>query len=434
MAYLYGQNSNHTTMKRILGLLLSCFVMATSQAQSLEDINEMMGKLQYAQAKTAIDKYFQNPKKANDAEGHYYKGRIYNSLSHDSSMSNNQQYTLKTEAFNAFKTNQQLDPKDVYLTLEAHMSYLDLYYSFYDLGAKQYNTKEFDAAANSFKMAMEVKDYILSKKIQYAQVKLPVIDTGLIQNIAITFVQANKEEEGIKYYEMLSAANVAGEEFKDMYQYLLGYYLKSNNMSAFQNLLSKVKSTYPKYIDDWIDQEIQVVVKTGDRQALFAKYEQLINENPTRFVLPYNYAVELYNTLYGKDAAATIDPAISAKLTEVIKKAIANEDKSEISATMLMTNHLYNLSGELINSTNAVKGTKPEDVKKKNDLKTAANKTMDDCILYAETALKFYEAISTPTAGQKANHRILLGYLSDIYGLKKNAAKAAEYDKKKTML
>ena len=421
-------------MKRILALVLLSSVMIKSQAQSLEDINEMMGKLQYAQAKTAIDKYFQNPKKAKDAEGYYYKGRIYNSLSHDSLQNNSDQFTLKSEAFNAFKTNQQLDPKDVYLTLEAHMSYLDLYYSFYDLGAKQYNTKEYEAAANSFKMAMEVKDYILSKKIEYAQVKLPVIDTGLIQNIAITLVQANKEDEGMKYYEMLSAANVAGEEFKDMYQYLLGYYLKSNNMSAFQNLLTKLKNTYPNNIDDWLDQEIQVVVKTGDRKALFAKYDQLISENPTRFVLPYNYAVELYNTLYGKDAAATIDPAVSAKLTEVIKKAIANEDKSDISATMLMTNHLYNLSGDLINSTNAIKGTKPEDIKKKNELKASANKSMDDCILYAESALKFYEGISSPTAGQKANHRIVLGYLSDIYGLKKNAAKAAEYDKKKIQL
>ena len=421
-------------MKKILGIAFFSSMLLTAKAQNLEDINDMMGKLQYAQAKVAIDKYFQNPKKAKDAEGHYYKGRIYNSLSHDSSLSNNEQYTLKTEAFNAFKTNQELDPKDVYLTLEAHMSFLDLYYSLYDLGAKQYNVKDFDGAATAFKSAMDIKDYILSKKIEYAQAKLYVLDTGLVQNIAIAYIQANKEEEGIKYYEKLSAANVTGDDFKDMYQYLLSSYLKSNNMSSFQNLLSKLKKSYPKDLDDWLDQEIQVVVKTGDRQALFAKYEQLINENPDRFVLPYNYAVELYNTLYGKDASATIDPAISAKLTEVIKKAIANEDKSDISATMLMTNHLYNLSGDLINNTNAIKGTKPEEVKKKNDLKTAANKSMDDCILYAETALKFYEGLGTPTAGQKANHRIVLGYLSDIYGLKKNAVKAAEYDKKKTLL
>ena len=421
-------------MKKILSIAFLSSMLLTVKAQSLEDINDMMGKLQYTQAKVAIDKYFQNPKKAKDAEGYYYKGRIYNSLSRDSSFSNNDQYNLKSEAFNAFKNNQQYDPKDVYLTLEAHMSFLDLYYSYYDLGAKQFNAKDFEGAVNSFKKAIEVKDYILSKKIEYSQAKMNVIDTGLVQNIAVASIQANNDQDGIKYYEILSNANVSGEEFKDMYQFLLNSYLKQNKMDLFNGLLSKVKKLYPKDIDDWLDQEIQVVVKTGDRVALFAKYEQLINDNPGSFILPYNYAVELYNSLYGKDATTNNDPAISSKLTEVIKKAIANESKTDISATMLMANHLYNLSGDLLNNANAVKGTKPEDIKKKNDIKAAANKSMDECITYAESALTFFENLSSPSAMQKANHRVVLGYLSDIYGLKKNAVKAAEYDKKKALL
>ena len=128
--------------------------------------------------------------------------------------------------------------------------------------------------------------------------------------------------------------------------------------------LIKARKIYPND-DYWIDAEIKLVSKKGDKTSLFAKYEDLIKQNPTNFVLPYNYAVELYNSLYGKDASNAGDLAMSAKLTEITKLAIANEEKTEITATMLMCNHLYNMSADLINNANNIKGTKPEDVKKK---------------------------------------------------------------------
>ena len=63
-------------------------------------------------------------------------------------------------------------------------------------------------------------------------------------------------------------------------------------------------------------------------------------------------------------------------------------------------------------------------------MKAVANKSMDECITYSELALKYYEAIPSKTPIQKANYKIVLGYMADIYGLKKNPVKAAEYEKK----
>ena len=54
--------------------------------QDLEDINDLLGKNKYQEAKDAIDKYLQNPKKEKDAEAWYFKGRIYNSLSQQENM------------------------------------------------------------------------------------------------------------------------------------------------------------------------------------------------------------------------------------------------------------------------------------------------------------------------------------------------------------
>ena len=50
--------------------------------------------------------------------------------------------------------------------------------------------------------------------------------------------------------------------------------------------------------------------------------------------------------------------------------------------------------------------------------------------MYAENVIAFYESIEQKTSLQKANYKIVLGYLSDIYTQKKLPVKATEYDKK----
>jgi hypothetical protein len=249
-------------------------------------------------------------------------------------------------------------------------------------------------------------------------------------NLAAAADNANKEDEAVKYYREIMSANVFGAEYKFIYEYLLVHYMQKGDDVSMNEILKIVKHQYPESIDTWLDTEIKAATKKGDLSLLFKKYDQLMAENPSNFILPYNYAAEMYNTLYGKDAVNAGNIDISNKLTETIKKAINNESNGEKTAATLMTNHLYNMAAELIDKSNAIKGAKSEDLKKKTDLKSLANKTMDECIVYCDQMVKFYEAISSKSAIQKANYKIILGYLSDMYNLKKNPVKAAEYDKK----
>ena len=78
--------------------------------------------------------------------------------------------------------------------------------------------------------------------------------------------------------------------------------------------------------------------------------------------------------------------------------------------SMLMCNHLFNMAADLLNASNAIKSNKPEEVKK-NDLKAQANKTMDECITYSESSVKYFESLPTMKPVQKANYKIVLGYL-----------------------
>lgn len=410
-------------------LLISLLTLGImTQAQDLDDIRELLNKSKFREAKAAIDAYLTNPKNSNKSDAWYYKGRAYNSLSYEAGVPDAEILNLRNEAFQAFKKYQQLDDKDVWMKLENYESYLNLYGGLYDLGARFYNSKNFDGALQSFKGAGDVKDYILMKKYEYPQLKLYPLDTSLVLNTATAAIQSKKTDEAVTYYRKLTDAGVGGKDYEEVYEFLVDHYSKKDDEANLAAMIAQAKKLYPSN-EFWTDVEVRQVGKKGDKAALHAKYEELIANNPENFRLKYNYAVELYNELYGRDAKPSIDDMASReKLSTALKAAIAQEKDNE--ATMLMTNHLFNTAADLLNASNTIKSTKPEEVKKKNEYKAQSNKFMDECITYSESAMKYYEGLGDMKPVQKANYKIVLGYLSDIYSIKNNAKKAAEYEAK----
>jgi tetratricopeptide (TPR) repeat protein len=217
-----------------------------------------MGLFKNREAKAAIDKYLSNPKKANDADGWYMKGRIYNALSRDTGVTVVESYDLKIEAFKAFQENQKLDKKDIRMALEDYVSYFDLYGEMFNIGIINYNAKNFQGAFQGFKMANDIKDFIISKKYKNDNMQLVAFDTSLIMNIAICAMSAKNEDEAIVYYTKLTDANISGKEHQEIYQYLIEYYKKNNNEKAFNEILNKAKSLYPGD-EIWVDIELKAI-------------------------------------------------------------------------------------------------------------------------------------------------------------------------------
>lgn len=418
-------------MTKISIVLMLCFCSIVGMAQSLDDINKLMGDKKFNEAKTAIDKHLADPKNATKSDAWYFKGRIYNSLSYDTTVSPTVAYNYKLEAFNAFKKTQELDKNDIRLKVEQYRSYLDLYLGLYDLGAKFYNTKDYKNAFNAFQNALEVKDFILGKKYEFTEVKMNALDTSLVLNTGIAASQDKNDDMAVKYYRQLTDANVSDKNFQEVYEYLADYYSKKGDAANLQAILDKGKKLYPDN-DYWTDLEMETVRKTGDKDALFAKYEKMIAEKPTSFILPYNYAIDLFNNLYAKDAKPADINAAREKLTSVLKSAIAN-DKG-IDASVLMTKHLYNVSSDMSIAANLVKGTKPEDIKKKATLVAETNKQMDEFLKYGQQVSTWFDAQASLKPVQKATYQELLSNMSEVYNYKKDPKKAAEMDKKRTSL
>lgn len=416
-------------MKKLIPIFLLCLFANSSFSQNLDDINDLMGLFKNREAKAAIDKYLSNSKKVTDADGWYMKGRIYNALSRDTGVTVVESYELKIESFKAFQENQKLDKKDIRMALEDHVSYFDLYGEMFNNGIINYNAKNYQGAYQGFKMANEIKDFILSKKYKNDNIQLVPFDTSLIMNIAICAMSAKNEPEAIVYYTKLTDANVSGKEHQEIYQYLIEYHKKNNNEKSFNELLTKAKNLYPGD-EIWVDIELKAAEEKGGKKAVMMKYDELVKQNPNNFVYVYNYAVELYNCLYGKEATNAGDSVISAKLNDVLNKAIVTEDKKDVTALMLMCTYLYYKTSDLNNAASAIKGPNPDQLKKKASMKAAAMKVADECILNALKVEAFFDSIPTKSKAQKLNYKLIVGTLSDLYYIKKNQLKIDEYEKK----
>ncbi len=417
-------------MKKLLFFFALVALTNISIAQSLDDIGKLIDSKKFAEAKAGIDKYVAAEKNANNADGFYYKGRIYNSLSREATTSKLDAYNYKITAFEAFKQNQALDKKDFRMSLEFYNSYLDLYLGFYDIGAQLFNDQNYTAAYNSFVKAQEVENYILAKKYNYTEYKVNALDTSLILNTGAAALQAKDTASGIIYYTKITDANLVSKDYEQVYQFLASYYRSKGDKTNMQTILEKGKKLYPES-SYWSEIEMANLSEGSDKTAMFAKYEELYVKDPSNFTNTYNYAVELYNVLYNKDAKS-LDIDKADKLTQILKSAIA-VDKTD-DANMLMTNHLYNYAADYSTKAALIKEgklAKPADLLKKKQLNASANAKLDELIPYAENGIKYFEAQKELKTRGKINYQLVAGYLADAYRVKGNAVKSAQYQKLK---
>lgn len=415
-------------MKKLCFFSFVLFVAAGAGAQSLDDIGKLMEKNKYDVAKVSIEKYISDPKNAASAEAWYYKGRIYNSLSKDTTVAKQDAYNYKQTAFDAFKKNQQLDKFDLRMKTEFFKSYLDLYLGFYDLGAQNFNLKNYTAAYNSFSKSQEMENFILSKNYLYDEIKLNKLDTSLVMNIAAAALQASDTLNAVINYRRITDAGITGLDYERVYEYLARYYLDKKDNSNAQMILAKAKTAYPKN-NFWNALEVEQISKSGDIKALLARYDELYNKDPRNFANGYNYAVEMYNSLWANENKSP-DTTLFLKLITVLKSAIAVDESMD--ATMLLNNHLFNVAADYSNKAALIKvskTTKPDELKKKKDLNASSISYMNELIPYGESMIKFLSAKTTLTTKQKINYKQVANYLSDAYRVKGDLKKSADYDK-----
>ena len=421
-------------MKKYVLLMMLVSGSLLGKSQSIDDIRKLIILTQYDKAKTELDKYFADAKNTGKAEAWYYKAFTYSALARQAGKSVAESKSLNEEAYVAIKKYTELDAKAPLTKEENNSTLFNLYYAFYDLGVKMYNEKNFPESYNLFKSSLDVHDYIFSNKLNGPNsLKFSAHDTDIVWNLAVIGNELKKKDEVMVYYKKIADAELKDEKYAEAYDELMKKYKRENNKELFEKYTALAKKNFPVDNTYWESNEIDFAVKGLENEALFSKYEELAMSHPNSYMVFFNYGYELDKFIYSADAKGKDMAAYKKKIPELFKKAISIN--STIDANMLLTNHYYNESFDYIDEANKIKGAKPEDAKKRNEILALSKASLNQAIPYGEETVKLFAAQKAAQKefkmSDKVNYKQVIDILIKAYKQNGNAAKAAEYEKLK---
>jgi tetratricopeptide (TPR) repeat protein len=413
-------------MRKLLLSVLLASSISSVFAQKLDDVQEKISKGKYDEAKEKIDKVLADPKNANNANAWYYKGKVYAELARQDS-TGSLAYDAQAQAFDAFKKYQELDPKNVMMTLDQNVGLFTLYDLYYNQGVKKYNAKDYAAAFDKMKNALEVENYIAKKGYSYNNFSFPALDTQLINLTASAAYLAKKEDEAIPYFEQLANAKIKDKEYREIYGLLVEYYTKKGDQQKADKYLAIGRELFPDN-DYWISLEFGNI-PVEDTAKRLARYEYMLQKYPDNYALALDYATELFNYTYTFEKKPADYTARQEKLQKALEKTLSIQ--STAFANYIMAQHIYNEIYDLDDALRLVRGTTPADQAKKKDIIAKTDKRYEEFYPFALKAYELYTQDNAHAKAQdKANYRKVINQLIDYHQRKKQADKVALYQEK----
>ena len=419
-------------MKRTLIAMMFASASICSYAQSASKANDLFKAKKYEEAKAEVDKVLTNEKNAKDADAWYAKSKIYDALSSAPKLAAANP-TARSDAFDALKKYVDMDTKKLLsLTLDNYSVPQNLYKGYFTAGATFYNNNNFGDAYSSFKNCLEVGNYMHQKGWTNT-----TLDTTVVLYTGVSAEKLNKRDDAAIYYSKLADAKSTQDNMASIYQWLTQFYYDKKDTANTTKYLELGRSLYPKD-PFWATVDLDVARDKGDKQQLFAKYEDVIAKEPSNYLYLYNYGIELYKEGYKQNV--TERPANSADLIDKaainLKKVI--ELKPDYSPANLVLGQLYYNQGVDINAqlkdmkSTAAAGAKakPEDVKKKEDMKTAMLKKFDESIPYFDKVDQLLGSQGKLKRDEKTNLKDAYDLLTTIYEQKNMKDKAKSYEEK----
>jgi len=187
---------------------------------------------------------------------------------------------------------------------------------------------------------------------------------------------------------------------------------------------------YPK--DDYLPLvEFDYLKGSGDKNAVYAKYEELINANPQNYEIIVDYANELFNETHVSDVSAR--PADYnekvQKIEDLYKKALALKPEG-VEVNLNLGKHYYNQALFIEDEANKIKGNKPEDVAKKKEFKDQVLALCNKAIPPFEAVFAEFDTKDNLKLSEKSEYKSACNSLAYCYDRKNDKTKSEYFQKK----
>src|SRR5678815_1604435 len=393
--------------------IVTCFVAG---AQSVDDALKQLGK-KNDKAKEAIDKMTADPANAKNADAWYAKAQIYNALATDDNFKTSIPDAYD-QAFDAFKKAYDADPNNKRMMLDLYKTGFVAYEGVANRAAGAYQANNMNAAFEGYKKTIEDGDCLKSKNLSYSGYKVPQLDTGMVFMAGYSAMKLEKTDDALKYFAQIADAKIGKEaDYVIPYQFLSYQYKTRKDEANFKKYAELGREVYPK--DPYfVTIKIDWARENNNYPELFNGYEELIALQPDSLNNSLSYASEMFDYLFIKNAdkkPADYD-ATAAKIETQINKTLA-KDYEPLSSNLIIGQLYYNQGLDQATEADRLKGTKPEDTKKKTDLKAKSAAKYNQSIPHIEkvTSLLEQKGVTTLNGKEKSTLRNMYIMLGDMY-------------------
>jgi tetratricopeptide (TPR) repeat protein len=414
-------------------IIAAMFVMAgfVAVAQPVDDALKQLGK-NNDKAKEAIDKITADPANAKNADAWYAKAQIYNVLAADDKFKASIPDAYD-QAFDAFRKAYDADPNNKRMMLDLYKTGFVAYEGVANRAAGAYQANNVNAAFEGYKKTVEYGDYLRSKNLSYSGYSVPKLDTGMVFMAGYTAMKLEKTDDALKYFTPIADAKIGKEaDYVIPYQFLSYQYKTRKDEANFKKYVELGRQVYPKDAY-FVTIKIDWARENNNYPELFSGYEELIALQPDSLNNSLSYASEMFDYLFIKNAdkKPADYEATAAKIETQINKTLS-KDYDPLSSNLIIGQLYYNQGLDLATESDKVKGTKPEDTKKKADLKAKATAKYNQSIPHVEkvTSLLEQKGMAALNGKEKSTLRNMYIMLGDMYHATGNKAKGDEYDKK----
>lgn len=413
-------------MKKFLLIALIMVAALGTQAQKLDKAKDYLKNKELDKAKTEIDGVLATPKGQKNTEAWITKAKVYGEIAASDKFK-----TLvedgRSDAFEAIKKAVEIDKNQagVFLALDNYQPLYVLYTTYFDVGANQYNAEKYTDALTTFQKAGNVGQFIFSQGWG-----LYALDTTLTYYAGLAAMNAKRDDEAAASFQKLAEAKIGGKpEYATIYRFLAKYYLDKKDEANMSKYVGIGKQLYPK--DEYLPLvEFDFLRDKGDKKAVYAKYEEMINSTPT-YELIVDYANDLFNETH--TVSADKRPADYAqrvvKIEALYKKALELKPDG-LEATQNLAKHYFNQALAVEDSVSNIKGKTPDDVKKKAEMNARVLALCDQSIPHFEKIVNELSTKSELKPAERSELKSAYNNLAFCYDRKKDKAKVDFYQKK----
>lgn len=393
-------------MKHNVCFFLFLLITASISAQTHESIKTLVTLGQIDKARQELDAAITKPEFVSKPETYILKAYTYSALANSDAKRNTPEAdALMAAADKAFLKYKQLDASMGLLTDALYKNApINIYGGYYVLGYNAFTAKNWDAAFNKMKKAVEYSDFLISRNMLSGK-----IDTNILILAGITAENNNKPEDAVIYYSRLADNKIMGEGFESVYRYLVSHYFQKKNYNQFEKYKALGGSLYPsseffKY--DKVD--FAVGLATSFANQLMAIETILLAD-------PNNHKA---NQVLGEIIYSQLHPAekkeLPANAADLEKKMIAAFTKAASINAGNELPYLY-LGDHFINKAIEAK-----------DEKTCTS--IDKAKEPYEKAAQIFAAKASLSTKDKTQYKKAVSYLADIAACKKAIAIAGTAD------